>query len=591
MTASPGGSAPTGDLGPHVLREYALLADGRRGALVGPYGDICWMCAPGWESDALFSALIGGVGSYRVMPAGRFVWGGNYETGTLIWRSTWVTENGTTVCREALAYPGDRHRAVVLRRIEPVPAPLMFQVRLHAAAGFGQCRLDTLRRVDDAVWTAHTGALHLRISGAPELRAGRDGEPDAVLAAEIRLAAGEGRDLVLEISDEALPDELPVPASMWRDTETTWRRAVPRVEGTLADRDATHARAVLRGMTLPGGGMVAAATMSLPERAAQGRNYDYRYVWIRDQAIAGHAAVAVGADDLLGDAVSFASQRLLSDGPTLAPAYTLAGQAIPDEHTVDLAGYPGGYDVAGNHVVGQLQLDIFGETLLLFAGAAHAGLLDADAESAMDIAAAAIETRWQEPDSGIWELAPRVWAHSRLMCAAGLRAAAATGPPGDRAVRWLHLADGIVSDTEKRCAGPGGRWQRAEDDRRVDAALLLPFLRDAGTHGQARMEETMRAVERDLVDDFYVYRFQHDEGALADTEGAFLLCGFAMAMARHRSGDRVAAARYFERNRAACGPPGLFAEEYDVLQRQMRGNIPQAFVHAMLLESAARLAR
>ncbi len=87
MTSFSNGSGPIGDLGPHVLREYTLLADGRRGALVGPRGDICWMCAPSWESDAVFSALIGGVGSYRVTPTGRFVWGGHYEPGSLIWRS------------------------------------------------------------------------------------------------------------------------------------------------------------------------------------------------------------------------------------------------------------------------------------------------------------------------------------------------------------------------------------------------------------------------------------------------------------------------------------------------------------------------
>lgn len=590
MTSSASGLAPVGDLGPHVLREYALLADGRRGALVGPRGDICWMCAPSWESDAVFAALIGGVGSYRVMPAGRFVWGGQYEIGSLIWRSEWVTERCVVTCREALAYPGDRHRTVILRRIEPVPAPLAVQVRLHASAGFGSRPVEGLRRVGDGGWMARSGPLYLRVSGAPELRAGVAGEPGSVLAAEIHLAAGEGRDLVVEISDEALPDEVPDAEAMWRGTERAWRQAVPRVEGTLADRDATHARAVLRGMTEPGGGMVSAATMSLPERAEQGRNYDYRYVWIRDQAIAGQAAAAVDATDLLSDAVSFIARRVISDGLSLAPAYTAAGGAIPREHAVGLAGYPGGYDIAGNRVTDQFQLDVFGEALLLFAAAARAGMADAESGRAVDLAAEAIAARWHAADAGIWELAPRRWAHSRLICAAGLRAVAAAGPPGDRADRWLSLADRIVTDTDRRCAGPDGRWQRAEDDGRVDAALLLPFVRDPTAAGAARMAETMRAIERDLVDDFYVYRFRHDDGELADAEGAFLLCGFAMAMAQHRAGDRVAAARYFERNRTACGPPGLFSEEYDVRQRQMRGNIPQAFVHAMLLESAARLA-
>ena len=95
---------------PHVLREYALVADGERGALVGPRGDFAWLCAPRWDCDAVFSCLIGGAGVYAVTPAEpRFVWGGYYEDGTLIWRSRWITSSGFTECREALAYPGDPH--------------------------------------------------------------------------------------------------------------------------------------------------------------------------------------------------------------------------------------------------------------------------------------------------------------------------------------------------------------------------------------------------------------------------------------------------------------------------------------------------
>src|SRR5690349_4662091 len=101
--------------------------------------------------------------------------------------------------------------------------------------------------------------------------------------------------------------------------------------------------------------MVAAATMSLPERAAQGRNYDYRYVWIRDQCYAGQAVAADGPHPLLDAATSFVSARLLADGPHMAPAYTVTGAAVPDEHALDLPGYPGGTDIVGNHVNAQFQ--------------------------------------------------------------------------------------------------------------------------------------------------------------------------------------------------------------------------------------------
>jgi GH15 family glucan-1,4-alpha-glucosidase len=100
---------------------------------------------------------------------------------------------------------------------------------------------------------------------------------------------------------------------------------------------------------------------------------------------------------------------------------------------------------------------------------------------------------------------------------------------------------------------------------------------------------TVRAVQEDLARDGYVYRFRHDDRSLGAAEGAFLVCGFWLALAGHQQGDTVGAARRFERNRASCGPPGLFTEEYDVKQRQLRGNLPQAFVHGMLLECSARM--
>src|SRR5205823_3083747 len=136
-------------------------------------------------------------------------------------------------------------------------------------------------------------------------------------------------------------------------------------------RDARHAYAVLRGLTSAAGGMVAAATTSLPERAAQGRNYDYRYVWIRDQCYAGVAVGADGPHPLLDNAVRFVAERLLEDSSQLRPAYTTTGQPVPDQRPLMLPGYPGGTDIIGNHVNTQFQLDTFGEALLLFATAAR----------------------------------------------------------------------------------------------------------------------------------------------------------------------------------------------------------------------------
>ncbi|MFF4083582.1 glycoside hydrolase family 15 protein [Streptomyces sp. NPDC001777] len=300
------------------------------------------------------------------------------------------------------------------------------------------------------------------------------------------------------------------------------------------------------------------------------------------------AAAACGEHALLDDAVRFVTARLHEDGPRLAPAYTMTGGPVPDQRTLGLPGYPGGYDRIGNRVRRQFQLDAFGEALLLLSAAHRLGRLDTDGRLAARLAADAIAHRRNEPDAGIWELGNRRWTHSRLICAAGLRSWAGLAPDG-RAASLAALADRIVADASVTCLHPAGRWQRSPGDPRVDAALLPP-LRGALPAGDPRTRATLRAYARELTAGHYAYRFRHDERPLEKAEGAFLLCGYVMALAEHQQGHREEALRWFERNRAACGAAGLFAEEYDIRQRQLRGNLPQAFVHALFLESAARLA-
>lgn len=345
------------------------------------------------------------------------------------------------------------------------------------------------------------------------------------------------------------------------------------------------------GLTSAAGGMVAAATTSLPERARQSTSYDYRFAWIRDQCYAGHAALAAGVDELADSAVAFVSERLLADGPNLKPAYTVDGGPVPDQRRLHLPGYPGGTDIVGNWVNGQFQLDACGETLLLLAGAAKRDRLDVEGWRALETAVSVIEARWQEPDAGIWELEPHHWTHSRLSCVAGLRAAAKVAPTSSGATAaWMALADAILARSGHTSVRDDGAWQRAEDDPRVDAALLIPTVRGAVALDDPRSRATLAVIEHELVEDGYVYRFRHDARPLGEAEGAFLLCGFMMALRKHVAGDPVGAVRWFERTRGACGPAGLFCEEYDVRERQLRGNLPQAFVHALLLESAITLA-
>jgi len=441
------------------------------------------------------------------------------------------------------------------------------------------------------VWSGHSGGLHWRLTGAEDARARKSAHAHGeLLVAELTVPAGDHHDLVFEVSEQSLPDQLVAPDTAWSATEAAWSRSMPELGSSIAPRDARHAYAVLRGLTSSGGGMVAAATMSLPERAGQGGNYDYRYAWIRDQSYAGMAAASAGAPELLDAAVGFVSARLLEDGPQLKPAYTVTGGAVPDEQTLDLSGYPGGSDKTGNWVNSQFQLDAFGEALQLLATAARADRLDTEGRRAVHTAVQAITQRHAEPEAGIWELDNRRWTQSRLACVAGLRAVAALPAAGADLAECATLADTLLAETARTSLHPDGYWQRAPDIPGLDASLLLPPVRGALPAEDPRTRATLRAVQENLCDDHFVYRFRHDQRDLGDAEGAFLLCGFMMALAEHHQGRPLHAIRWFERNRSACGPPGLFSEEYDISQRQLRGNLPQAFVHALMLETATRLA-
>ena len=567
---------------PYVLRDYALLADGERGALVDPRGKMVWMCAPRWQDDAVFSALIGGAGHFTITPQDRWnVWGGSYEDGTLIFVSRWVLADAVIECREAMALPAETSRAVVLRQIRAVKGEAQLRILLDVRAGFGEHSMNEARR-ENGHWLARSGGLHVRLTGAP----GAAFDGCGVLSAPLILSEGQRHDLVLEVATQPLR-ETADPTRLWSATERAWAKAIPSCTDLPASRDARHAYAVLHGLTSSSGGIVAAATTSLPEHADTGSSYDYRYVWIRDQCFAGSAYAAHGARDQLDGALRFVTARILQDGDALRPAYTVTGASVPDQRELNLPGYPGGNDKVGNKAGRQFQLDVFGEALSLFAAAARLDCLDAEAVRAAHVAAEALARHWNEPDAGMWELEERWWTESRLSAAVGLRAAAACVPGTDTAA-WERLAATILARTRRRCRSRDGYWQRATDDPGLDAAVLRPMARDPRSCGLRTVTATRRAIQRELTEDGYVYRFRHDDHPLGQEEGSFLLCGFLMAQVCQAEGRHAAAVHWFERARSACGPPGLLAEEYDTSQRQLRGNLPQAFVHAALLETAAR---
>ncbi|MCX3061738.1 glycoside hydrolase family 15 protein [Streptomyces beihaiensis] len=575
---------PDSAVEPWALREYAVLADGERAAVVDPQGGVVWLCAPRWHDDAVFSALIGGVGHFCVTPDDRWhMWGGYYEDGSLIRVTRWTAPGYVVECRDALALPARDDRVVLLRRLRVERGQARLRLSLDPRPGFGEHRMRRQSQEGDT-WTADGGGTAMRLRGVREAA----WDPATGLQGTLRLGRGEVHDLVLELG---APGEAPAPDAdtLWRRTEQAWHHAVPDCSELAAPRDARHAYAVLNGLTSRAGGMVAAATTSLPEHVDAERNYDYRYAWLRDQAYAGLAVAAHGPHELLDRAVRFTAERVLADGPVLRPAYTVSGQSVPGEHTLALPGFPGGSDRIGNHAGTQFQLDTFGEVLQLFAAAARHDRLTPEAERAARAAVDTVADHWMLPDAGIWELDERWWTHSRLSAVCGLRRISRVLPGADGR-RCADLARAVFTETRRRCLRPGGYWARAQDDDGLDAALLVSIARGSPETDDPSAARTAALVEENLSRDGYVYRFVHQGAELGEAEGAFLLCGFAMALARNRLGDRQTALRWFERTRAAYGSPGLFAEEFDVRQRQLRGNLPQAFVHALLLECAVRLA-
>ena len=184
--------------------EYALLADGERGALIGPHGNIVWMCAPRWDSDAVFSSLLGGTGGYAITPTDPYVWGGHYEPGTLIWRSRWVTHTGIIESREALAFPGQEHRAVILRRIIATDGDARVQA---VTAPPRRVRSTPAHR--PATRRGHLDRPHRKPAPALVRRRPAPGVGATAtrgLVLELTVPAGQHHDLVLEISDQPLPD-------------------------------------------------------------------------------------------------------------------------------------------------------------------------------------------------------------------------------------------------------------------------------------------------------------------------------------------------------------------------------------------------
>ena len=421
--------------------------------------------------------------------------------------------------------------------------------------------------------------------------------------ASFEVAAGDCVPFVFEWHPSHDPPPQPIDAvAAIADTEAWWREWASHCTYEGDWRDAVvRSLLTLKALTFaPTGGIVAAATTSLPEQIGGVRNWDYRYCWLRDATFtldalmsAGYTAEAIAWRDWLLRAVAGAPAEMQI-------MYGCAGERrLPELELTWLPGYESSVPVrVGNEAVNQFQLDVYGEVMDALHQARRVGI-PAD-EQSWDLQCALmdfLESRWREPDEGIWEVRGprRDFTHSKVMAwVAADRAVTAVERFGNDGPldRWRALRDEIHADVcEKGWDADRETFTQYYGSRELDAALLMVPLVGFLPARDRRVAGTVRAIERELLDNGFVHRYStsSDVDGLPEGEGAFLACTFWLADNYALSGRHAEARDVFERLLALRNDVGLLAEEWDTSAQRMVGNFPQAFSHVPLINTAGNL--
>jgi GH15 family glucan-1,4-alpha-glucosidase len=424
--------------------------------------------------------------------------------------------------------------------------------------------------------------------------------------ADFEVAAGDRVPFVLEwYPSHELPSE-PIDAEeALADMIRWWEEWVGRCCVSGEWREAVvRSLLTLKALTYgPTGGIVAAATTSLPEQLGGVRNWDYRYCWLRDATFTLYALMSAGYRN---EAIAWRDWllRAVAGSPSeMQIMYGCAGERRLPELTLDwLPGYEGARPVrVGNAAVGQSQLDVFGEVMDALHQARRAGIPpDPFAWKLERALLEYLESRWTEPDEGIWEVRGprRHFTHSKMMAwVAADRAVKAVerfGRDGPED-RWRRLRDDIRSQVCEQGWDPERRtFTQFYGSRELDAALLMMPLVGFLPASDERVRGTVAAVERELCEDGFVHRYSQldsDVDGLPPGEGAFLACTFWLADNYALAGRTADARRTFERLLSLRNDVGLLAEEYDVAAGRQVGNFPQAFSHVPLINTARNLTR
>ncbi len=585
------------------IEDYAIIGDTETAALVSRDGSIDWLCLPRFDSGACLASLLGdeGNGRWRIAPAGALKRvRRQYRPGTLVLETEMAADGGTVRVVDLMPIRGrgDRNNADVVRVVEGI-------------SGTVQMRMDLTIRFD----YGHLVPWATRLDGRLQAVGGPDaltletpmehhGE-DLSTVAEFKVSKGDRVPFVLtwHPSHRPPPDHVEVEQAV-EDTEKWWREWTD-ANTYRGDWEEAVDRSLitLKALTYaPTGGIVAAPTTSLPEVIGGERNWDYRYVWLRDATFtldtfmtAGHRQEALAWRDWLLRAVA-------GDPEDLQIMYGVAGERRLPEMELDwLAGYEGSRPVRiGNAAHSQLQVDVYGELMDAIYVARRMGMdHEATIWDLQKLLLENLEGKWARPDHGLWEIRgeSQDFTHSRLMSWVAYDRAVKCAEQWDfdgPIDHWRGLRQRIRDEIEEKgYESERNTFTQSFGSKALDAALLLIPQVGFLPPDDKRVVGTIEAIERELsIDDCLIRRYDTEEtdDGLRGEEGAFLLCSFWMVDALSLIGRADDARRRFEGLLSLRNDVGLLAEEYDVTAKRMVGNFPQAFSHLGLIDSAYNLA-
>lgn len=582
------------------IEDYALIGDCHTGALVGNDGSIDWLCLPRFDSASTFGALLGTEehGRWLVAPVGEVVsTRREYLEDTFILVTTWVTTTGEVEVTDLM--PRGDGRADLIRRVRGVAGSVQMHEELRVRFGYADAIpwMRQLPEEGDNALVAIAGPDAIVVRG-PLLNSS-----DHAHVATFIVSAGETVDLTLTWypSHKTVPEPVDVNHRLI-DTLTWWRAWASACTASPLYHDEVHrSLLVLRALTHEEtGGIVAAATTSLPELAGGTRNWDYRYVWLRDASLTLHVLLDHG---FRGEADAWRGwllRAIAGDPADVQIMYGLGGERRLAEWQLDsLPGYHGASPVRiGNGAYTQYQGDVFGEVMLALQAARRVDNgTDELAWSLQRALMTFVEDNWQSPDNGIWEIRgpQRHFTHSRVMLWAAfdcaVNAVEEFGLDGP-VERWRALRSQVHDEIETEgFDAQRNTYTQFYGSTGVDASLLQLAQVGYLSANDPRMLGTVAAIEAELLENGLLLRYRTESGVdgLPAGENPFLACSFWLVEQYARSGRVAEATVLMNRLCSFANDVGLLSEEYDVTRAHQAGNTPQALTHLTLVRAADAL--